>query len=100
KYASQPDEVATEHLHAPVVSVNEQVAIMTRRVQEAGQLTFNQLVADARTTMVVVVRFLGLLTVYWDQRIGWGRDGTLSEMPLYCLNPACLVATSRNCLPS
>src|SRR5699024_10144475 len=29
RHASQPDEVATAHLDAPVVSVNEQVAIMT-----------------------------------------------------------------------
>jgi len=88
KYASQPDEVATEHLHAPVVSVNEQVAIMTRRVQEAGQLTFNQLVADARTTMVVVVRFLGLLTMYRDQLIDWRQEAPLSEITVYWLNPA------------
>lgn len=83
KYAAEPDEVGTQHLHAPVVSVTEQVAIMARRIQEAGELTFNKLVADATTTMVVVVRFLGLLTMYRDKLIDWHQGAPLGEITVY-----------------
>lgn len=83
KFVSEPEEVGTEHLHAPVVSVTEQVAIMTRRIQDARVLTFSQLVADANTTMVVVVRLLGLLTMYRDRIIDWHQNTPLGEITVY-----------------
>lgn len=79
-FAQEPTEVGTHHLHAPLVSLGEQVAIMTRRIQEAHQLTFSALIGDATTTMMVVVRFLGLLTMYRDQLISWHQDEPLGEI--------------------
>lgn len=83
KYAQEPEEVTTGHMHAPVVSLSEQVALMTRRIQKAGKLTFSQLAEDASTTMVVVVRLLGLLTMYRDQLIEWHQSAPLSEITVY-----------------
>lgn len=83
KVALEPEEVGTQHLHAPVVSVTEQVATMTRRIQEANVLTFTQLVSDATTTMIVVVRLLGLLTMYRDKIIDWSQDTPLGEITVY-----------------
>lgn len=83
KFVAEPEGVGTQHLHAPVVSVTEQVAIMTRRIQEAKVLTFSRLIADATTTMVVVVRLLGLLTMYRDRIIDWHQDTPLGEITVY-----------------
>ncbi|NWN88958.1 MAG: segregation/condensation protein A [Micrococcaceae bacterium] len=83
KFTEEPDEVGTQHLHAPVVSVTEQVAILTRRIQEAGTLTFSHLVSDASNTMVVVVRLLALLTMYRDRLIDWHQDAPLAEITVY-----------------
>lgn len=82
KYATEPDQVGTQHLHAPIVSVTEQVAIMTRRIQEAGRMTFSELTEDAQNTMVVVVRFLGILTMYRDRVIEWFQEAPLAEITL------------------
>lgn len=82
-FAEEPEQVGTQHLHAPLVSVSEQVALMTRRIQEADTLTFTELVADASTTMVVVVRLLGLLTMYRDRLIDWHQPATLGEITVY-----------------
>jgi len=80
RFTQEPDEVGTEHLHAPLVSLTEQVSVLTQRIQQAGQLTFSQLIGDATTTMVVVVRFLGLLTMYRDRLIDWHQDEPLGEI--------------------
>jgi segregation and condensation protein A len=82
-FVTAPPEVGTQHLHAPVVSLTEQVAIMSRRIQEAGQLTFSALTSDASDSMVVVVRFLGLLTMYRDQVITWHQDAPLGEITVF-----------------
>lgn len=83
KFVEEPEQVGTQHLHAPMVSVNEQVTLMTRRIQEAGVLTFTELVSDASSTMVVVVRLLGLLTMYRDRLIEWHQAATLGEITVY-----------------
>lgn len=83
KFVEEPEQVGTQHLHAPVVSITEQVTIMTRRIQEAGILTFTELVEDASTTMVVVVRLLGLLTMYRDKLIEWRQAVALGEITVY-----------------
>lgn len=80
KFVTEPVEVGTQHLHAPVVSLTEQVSIMSRRIQEAGRLTFSDLTSDASSTMVVVVRFLGLLTMYRDRLITWQQETPLGEI--------------------
>ena len=51
--------VATEHLHAPRVSVAEHMAILRERLRRHGAATFRSLVADCATTLEVVARFLG-----------------------------------------
>lgn len=83
KYDEEPEQVGTQHLHAPVVSVTEQVMIMTKRIRQAGVVTFTELVKDAATTMVVVVRLLGLLTMYRDKLIEWHQASALGEITVY-----------------
>lgn len=82
-FVREPLEVGTQHLHAPIVSVTEQVAIMSRRIQEAGTLTFTELTRDANNAMVIVVRFLGLLTMYRDRLINWQQETPLGEITVF-----------------
>lgn len=87
KFAEEPEKVGTGHLHAPIVSLAEQVALMTMRIKQAGKLTFGSLISDANTTMVVVVRFLGLLTMYRDQLIDWHQDEPLGDITVKWREP-------------
>lgn len=87
QFAQAPEEVGTGHLHAPLVSLTEQISVLTQRIQAAGQLTFSSLISDASTTMVVVVRFLGLLTMYRDRLIEWYQDEPLGEITVEWCQP-------------
>jgi segregation and condensation protein A len=69
--APRPDPVvATEHIHSPPTTVEEQAAIMTGRLRELGRASFRQLTADCPGNFEVVARFLALLDMY--------RDGSVS----------------------
>jgi len=71
--------VDVAHIHAPVVSVQEQAAIMATRLRQIGAGTFRSLTSDCVDTMVVVVRFLALLELYregavaFDQLVPFGE---------------------------
>lgn len=80
RFSQEPEEVGTGHLHAPLVSLTEQVALLTQRIKQAQHTTFSTLISDATTTMVVVVRFLGLLTMYRDRLISWHQEAPLGEI--------------------
>lgn len=80
KVSPQDPTVTTQHLHAPLVSVTEQIALMTQSIQAAGRLTFGELVHDATTRMIAVVRFLGLLSMFRDQLIDWSQAQPLGEI--------------------
>ena len=82
KFAEEPEEVATGHLHASLVSLTEQVALMTQRLKTTKKMTFSAIVSDAASTMVVVVRFLGLLTMYRDRLIEWQQEQPLGEISI------------------
>ena len=57
-----------EHLHAPAVSIPEQVELIAARLQAEGGASFAALVAGAESTALVVGRFLAVLELY---RRGW-----------------------------
>lgn len=87
KFTEEPEEVGTSHLHAPLVSMTEQIAILTHRIKAARQLTFSSLISDATTTMVVVVRFLAMLTMYRDRLIEWHQEAPLGEITVEWCRP-------------
>lgn len=78
--AMEPDDVRLEHLHAPVVTVREEMATMTVRLRDTGTLTFSELVRDAESRLVVVVRFLGLLELFRDRDVELRQDSPLGEL--------------------
>ncbi|MBT2588100.1 ScpA family protein [Arthrobacter sp. ISL-95] len=77
---SAPAEVGLDHLHAPPVSVKEQAEIMGYRLKLGAPLSFQALIADAETTLVVVARFLALLEMFRDRVVAFEQPGPLSEL--------------------
>ncbi len=72
--------VATEHLHAPRVSVQEQTAILRDRLRRSGSATFRRLVSDCVSTLEVVARFLGLLDLYREGAVAFDQAAALAEL--------------------
>jgi segregation and condensation protein A len=59
--------IGLTHLHAPRVSIREQVGIIVERLRSARTLSFYQLIVDTKDRAEFVARFLGVLELY---RIG------------------------------
>jgi segregation and condensation protein A len=72
--------VATEHVHAPQVSVREHMAILRDRLRRSGAATFRALVADCEITLEVVARFLGLLELYREGAVAFDQVAALAEL--------------------
>jgi segregation and condensation protein A len=75
-----PPVVDVGHLHAPVVSVREQAAILAERLRSAGTATFRSLVADCPDTMTVVGRFLAVLELYREGMVAFEQLVPLGEL--------------------
>lgn len=75
-----PDEVRLDHLHAPQVSVREQIGILRTRLATSGSQTFRALTDDCEHTIEVVARFLGLLEMYRDKVVVFEQVAALGEL--------------------
>jgi segregation and condensation protein A len=75
-----PAEVGLTHLHAPPVSVRDQAQVLQDQLRTRGPLTFRQLIEDAGSRMVVVVRFLALLELFRDGAVSFEQAAPLSEL--------------------
>jgi segregation and condensation protein A len=72
--------VSLAHLHNPQVSVREQAAIISTRLQRLGAATFRTLVADADHVGVVVARFLALLELFRESAVAFEQVRSLGEL--------------------
>ena len=75
-----PPTVGVSHLHAPPVSVSEQLLLVRNRLLEAGTASFRALTADCEHTLEVVARFLALLELYRQQRVVFEQLTPLGEL--------------------
>jgi segregation and condensation protein A len=75
-----PETVSLAHLHAPPVSVSEQLLLVRNQLLRAGGATFRALTADCGSTLEVVARFLGLLELYRQQRVTFEQLTPLGEL--------------------
>ena len=75
-----PPGVDLSHVYAPIVSVREQAAILVDRLRRGGASSFRTLVADAGSTLVVVVRFLALLELFREGAVGFEQVTPLGEL--------------------
>src|SRR4029450_13701851 len=74
-----PEVVNVSHLHAPAVSVAEQLLLVRNHLARAGTASFRALTADCDHTLEVVARFLALLELYRQQRVGFEQLTPLGE---------------------
>ncbi|QIJ61861.1 segregation/condensation protein A [Streptomyces sp. JB150] len=73
-------QVYVDHIHAPLVSVQEQAGIVVARLREAGEASFRALVADTDDTLTVVARFLALLELYREKAVALEQETALGEL--------------------
>lgn len=72
--------VSVDHVHAPRVSVREQMTILRARLQRVGSATFRSLVSDCASTLEVVGRFLGVLELYRENVVAFDQAAALAEL--------------------
>jgi segregation and condensation protein A len=72
--------VYVDHIHAPLVSVQEQAGIVVARLRELGEASFRTLVEDTDDTLTVVARFLALLELYREKAVALEQETALGEL--------------------
>ncbi|MEV6795835.1 segregation/condensation protein A [Streptomyces sp. NPDC051320] len=73
-------QIYVDHIHAPLVSVQEQAEIVMARLREGGDVSFRTLTEDATDTLTVVARFLALLELYREKAISLDQPEALGEL--------------------
>lgn len=73
-------QVYVDHIHAPLVSVQEQAGIVVARLKELGEVSFQTLVEDTDDTLTVVARFLALLELYREKAVALDQETALGEL--------------------
>jgi len=72
--------VSTEHLHMPLTSVREQVALLSGRLARLRRATFRQLTSDCGGTYEVIARFLAILELFRRGRIALDQVAPLGDL--------------------
>ncbi|GGJ02890.1 segregation and condensation protein A [Streptomyces brasiliensis] len=73
-------QVYVDHIHAPLVSVQEQAGIVVARLRELGEASFRALVEDTDDTLTVVARFLALLELYREKAVALEQETALGDL--------------------
>ncbi|MFF1403515.1 segregation and condensation protein A [Streptomyces sp. NPDC058294] len=73
-------QVYVDHIHAPLVSVQEQAGIVVARLRELGEADFRTLVEDTGDTLTVVARFLALLELYREKAVALDQETALGRL--------------------
>jgi segregation and condensation protein A len=73
-------QVYIDHIHAPLVSVQEQAGIVVARLRELGEASFSVLVDDTDDTLTVVARFLALLELYREKAVALDQETALGDL--------------------
>ena len=77
-----PEEVDVAHLHGAQVRVADEAEVLADILRDGEDHTFHSLVADAESTLVVVVRFLALLEMYRDRVVRLHQEDVLGALLL------------------
>ncbi len=74
--------VGMDHLHAPLVSIREQAAIVVTLLRGTEALTFRQLVSGVSEAGIVVARFISVLELYRHAALSFEQLEPLGELTL------------------
>lgn len=72
--------VGLEHLHAPLVSIREQAAIVVSMLRTGGAHSFRELITGVSERGVIVARFLAILELYRRDAVGFEQAEPLGEL--------------------
>ena len=75
-----PQEVDVAHLHGAQVRVADEAEVLAGILQDGADHAFRELIADAESTLVVVVRFLALLEMYRDRVVRLHQEEVLGTL--------------------
>jgi segregation and condensation protein A len=75
-------QVGLDHLHAPLVSIREQAAVVVTLLRDAGSLNFRDLIAGVDQPGIVVARFLSVLELYRHAALSFEQLEPLGELTL------------------
>ncbi|MEU6868817.1 segregation/condensation protein A [Streptomyces sp. NPDC046876] len=73
-------QVYVDHIHAPLVSVREQAAVVVALLKARGEATFQELTEDTDDTLTVVARFLALLELYREKAVVLEQEEALRTL--------------------
>ena len=74
--------VGLDHLHAPLINIREQAAIVVTLLRGAESLSFRELVAGVREPGIVVARFISVLELYRHAALSFEQLEPLGELTL------------------
>lgn len=74
--------VGLDHLHAPLVSIREQAAIVVTLLRSAETVSFRELVAGVSEVGIVVARFISVLELYRHAALSFEQLEPLGELTL------------------
>ena len=74
--------VGLDHLHAPLVSIREQAAIVVTLLRTAESVSFRELVAGVSEPGIVVARFISVLELYRHAALSFEQLEPLGELTL------------------
>ncbi|MDA3147578.1 segregation/condensation protein A [Leucobacter sp. UCMA 4100] len=69
-----------DHLHAPLVSIREQAAIVVSMLRSQGSVTFREMITGVTERGVIVARFLAILELYRTAAVGFDQAEPLGEL--------------------
>lgn len=72
--------VGLDHLHAPLVSIREQAAIVVSLLRTGGALSFRELVSGVLERGVIVARFLAILELYRRDAVSFEQPEPLGDL--------------------
>ncbi|WP_322409361.1 ScpA family protein [Microbacterium invictum] len=75
-------QVRLDHLHAPLVSIREQAAVVVALLRGAGSLSFRELIAGVDQQGVIVARFLSVLELFRHAALSFEQLEPLGELTL------------------
>lgn len=75
-------QVGLDHLHAPLVSIREQAAVVVSLLRRAETVSFRELVAGETEPGIVVARFLSILELYRHAALAFEQVEPLGELTL------------------
>ncbi|MFE5546003.1 segregation/condensation protein A [Streptomyces sp. NPDC056534] len=74
-------QVYVDHIHAPLVSVRKQAAVVVSLLRERGTALFRELIEDVGDdTLTVVARFLALLELYREKAVALDQETALGDL--------------------